>query len=83
MSFFSYYMDPRIISLHTIFGPQITFFGAYYIWGPSDQFLLIQYGGPSQVSFILYYMGPPLRSVSLHAIGGGGGHHRFQFFHKI
>ena len=40
------------------------------IWGPSDQFLLIQYGGPSQISFIVYYTGPPLRSVSLHAIGG-------------
>ena len=51
-------------------GPQITFF-AYYmgphrsvsfhtIWGPlSDQFHCLLYGHP-----------PPLRSVSLHAIGG-------------
>ena len=63
-------------------GPSDHFF-AYYIgalrslssltkWGPSDQFLLIQYGGPSQISFIVYYMPPPppLRSVSLHDIGG-------------
>ena len=65
---------------YTIWGPSDHFF-AYYIgaprslssrtiWGPSDQFLLIQYGGPSQISFIVYYMAPPLRSVSLHAIGG-------------
>ena len=29
------------------------------IWSPSDHFLLIQYGGPSQITFIVYYMGPP------------------------
>ena len=57
--FFVYYIGaPRSLSSLTI-------------WGPSDQFLLIQYGGPSQISFIVYYMGPsPFRSVSLHAIGG-------------
>ena len=70
-AFFSYYMEaPRIISLHTILGPPITFF-AYYmgplrsvsshtIWWPiSHQFHCLLYGPP-----------PPLRSVSLHAIGG-------------
>ena len=64
-------------------GPSDHFF-AYYIgaprsltiWDPSDHFLLIQYGIPSQISFIVYYMGPPpLRSVSLHAIWGGGPPH--------
>ena len=71
-AFFSYYMEaPRIISLHTILGPPITFF-AYYmgplrsvsshtIWWPiSHQFHCLLYGPPP----------PPLRSVSLHAIGG-------------
>ena len=56
--FFAYYIGaPRSLSSLTI-------------WGPSGQFLLIQYGGPSQITFIVYYMPPPLRSVSLHAIGG-------------
>ena len=69
--FFSYYMGaPRIIYLHTVLGPQP--FSSLTIWGPSDLFLLIQYGSPSQISFIVYYMGPPppLRSASLHAIWG-------------
>ena len=45
--FFAYYIGaPRSLSSLTI-------------WGPSDLFLLIQYGGPSQISFIVYYMGPP------------------------
>ena len=44
------------------------------IWGPLGSFLYILYWGP-QITFFAYYMGP-LRSVSLHAIGGGG-HHRF------
>ena len=66
--FFAYYIGaPRSLSSLTI-------------WGPSGKFLLIQYGGPSQITFIVYYMPPPLRSVSLHAIGG---HLRFIFFHKI
>ena len=44
--FFAYYIGaPRSLSSLTI-------------WGPSDQFLLIQYGGPSQISFVVYYMGP-------------------------
>ena len=71
---------PYVFFFHTIWSPSDHFF-AYYIgaprslssltiWGPSDQFLLIQYGGPSQISFIVYYTGLPLRSVSLHAIGG-------------
>ena len=62
-------------------GPQLTFF-AYYVRASSDQFLLIQYGGPSQISFFAYYMPPPLRLVSLHAIGGGGGTSD-QFLRKI
>ena len=39
---------------------------------PSDQFLLIQYGDPSQISSFAYFMPPTpsLRLVSLHAIGG-------------
>ena len=46
-SFFAYYIGaPRSLSSLTI-------------WGPSDQFLLIQYRGPSQISFIVYYMPPP------------------------
>ena len=57
--FFAYYIGaPRSLSLLTI-------------WGPSDHFLLIQYGGPSQISFVVYYIWAPLRSVSLHAIEGG------------
>ena len=45
--FFAYYIGaPRSLSSLTI-------------WCFSDQFLLIQYGGPSQISFIVYYMGPP------------------------
>ena len=72
-AFFSYYMEaPRIISLHTILGPP-------------DHFLRLLYGAP-QISFFSYNMvahltsvslftiwpspPPPLRSVSLHAIGG-------------
>ena len=72
---------PRIISLHTILGPP-------------DHFLCLLYGAP-QICFFSYNMGaplrsvslfticpPPLRSVSLHAIGGGATSHLF-FFHKI
>ena len=45
--FFAYYIGaPRSHSSLTI-------------WGPSGQFLLIQYGGPSQITFIDYYMPPP------------------------
>ena len=59
MSIFSYYMGaPPIISLHTILGPL-------------DHFLRLLYRAP-QISFFSYNMRPPLRSVSLHAIGGGG-----------
>ena len=70
--FFILYGGPQLISLHTILGPPDHFLRLQLltIWSPSDQFLLIQYGGPSQISFIVYYMRPPLRSVSLHAIGG-------------
>ena len=66
--------------------PQISFL-AYYIGAPahflrllygasSDQFLLIQYGGPSQISFFAYYVNfitiwSPLTSVSLHTIWEG------------
>ena len=71
---------PRIISLHTILGPP-------------DHFFRLLYGAP-QICFFSYKMGaplrsvslitiwdppPPLRSVSLHAIGGGG-HLTFRFF---
>ena len=43
--FFAYYIGaPRSLSLLTI-------------WGPSDHFLLIQYGGPSQISFYACYRG--------------------------
>ena len=68
--FFAYYIGaPRSLSLLTI-------------WGPSYQLLLIQYGSRSQISFIVYYMGPPpLRSVSLHAIGEGATTD-FSFFTK-
>ena len=84
MSFFSYYMGaPRIISLHTILGPPDHFLRLLY-GAPPDQFLLIQYGSPSQISFmcLLYEAPPPPRSVSLHAIGGGGGTTDFSFFTK-
>ena len=78
MSFFSYYMGAsRIISLHTILGPP-------------DHFLRLLYGAP-QISFFSYNMGDlsdqfhcllygptPLRSVSLHAIGGATTY--FSFF---
>ena len=67
--FFAYYIGaPRSLSLLTI-------------WGPSDHFLLIQYGGPSQISFVVYYWAP-LRSVSMHAIEGVGGTSDFSFFTK-
>ena len=69
MSFFILNGAPRIISFHTILGPP-------------DHFLRLLYGAP-QISFFSYNMGPlsnqfhcllycppPLRSVSLHAIGG-------------
>ena len=69
-------LAPRIISLYTILGPP-------------DHFLRLLYGAP-QISFFSYNMGaplrsvslftiwaPPLRSVSLHAIGG---HLTFSFF---
>ena len=72
---------PRIISLHTILGPP-------------DHFLRLLYRAP-QISFFSYNMGahlrsvslftiwaPLLRSVSLHAIGGGGGTTDFSFFTK-
>ena len=68
---FSYYMEaPRIISLHTILvhpdhflrllygAPQISFFSYNMVAHISDQF------------HCLLYAPPPLRSVSLHAIGG-------------
>ena len=85
MSFFSYYMDPRIISLHTIFGTpdhflrRLLYMGplrsvsSHTIWGSfSGQFHSLLYGPPPpQISFFACYR------------GGGGGHHRFQFFHKI
>ena len=55
--FFAYYIGaPRSLSLLTI-------------WGPSDHFLLIQYGGPSQISFYACYK-------------GGGGTSDFSFFTK-
>ena len=84
ISFFSYYGG--LLKLCLVFfmlcGDPLDHFFAYYIgaprslslltiWGPSDHFLLIQYGGPSQISFVVYY-GAPLRSVSMHAIEGGG-----------
>ena len=39
-------------------GRQLTLF-AYYMGAPSDQFLLIQYGGPSQISFFACYRARP------------------------
>ena len=65
--FFAYYIGaPRSLSSLTI-------------CGPSDQFLLIQYGGPLRsVSLFTIWAPPPLRSVSLHAIGGATTY--FSFF---
>ena len=73
MSFFILYEGPsdHFFAYYIGFGASRSL-SSLTIWDPSDQFLFIQYGGPSQISFIVYYMGPPppLRSVSLHAIGG-------------
>ena len=67
--FFSYYMGtPQIISLHTILGPQITFF-AYYM-GPLRSVSSHTILGPLSDQFRCLLYGPPLRSVSLHAIRG-------------
>ena len=53
--FFAYYIGaPRSLSSLTI-------------WGPSGKFLLIQYGGPSQITFIVYYMPPPPSQISFFA----------------
>ena len=68
ISFFTYYGGLLIPFFVLYEGPSDDFF-AYYIgaprslssltiWSPSDQFLLIQYGGPFQISFIVYYMWP-------------------------
>ena len=55
---FSYYMGAlRSFFAYDIGAPRS--FSSLTIWGPSDQFLLIQYRGPSQISFIVYYMPPP------------------------
>ena len=48
------------------------------IWvPPSGQFLRLLYGAPPQVSFFAYYIGDPLRSVSLLTIGAPP---QFSFF---
>ena len=85
ISFFSYYggLLKLCLFFFMLCGDPLDHFFAYYIgaprslslltiWGPSDHFLLIQYGGPFQISFVVY-SGAPLRSVSMHAIEGGGG----------
>ena len=65
--FFSYYMGAlRSFFLHTIFWTPRSL-SSPTISGPSDQFLLIQYGGPSQISFIVCYMPPPPPQISLFA----------------
>ena len=80
--FFSYYMrTPQIISLHTILGPQITFFVFYMgplrsvsshtIWGLlSDQFRCLLYGPPSD-QFLCMLLRGHLRFWFLHKIYGG------------
>ena len=94
ISFFSYYggLLKLCLFFFMLYGDPLDHFFAHYIgaprslslltiWGPSDHFLLIQYGGPSQISFVVYY-GAPLRSISMHAIEGGGGTSDFSFFTK-
>ena len=71
ISFFSYYggLLKLCLFFFMLYGDPLDNFFAYYIgaprslslltiWGPSDHFLLIQYGGPSQISFVVYYKGP-------------------------
>ena len=80
---------PPYVFFFILYGGPSDHFFAYYIgaprslssltiWRPSDQFLL------TQISFIVYYMGPPpLRSVPLHAIGGWGAPHILVFSQNI
>ena len=70
ISFFSYYggLLKLCLFFFMLYGDPLDHFFAYYIgtprslslltiWGPSDHFLLIQYGGPSQISFFACYRG--------------------------
>ena len=97
ISFFSYYGDLLKLCLFffMLYGDPLDHFFAYYIgaprslslltiWGPSDHFLLIQYAwGPLSDQFRCLLYGAPLRSISLHAIEGGGGDTSdFSFFTK-
>ena len=73
ISFFSYNMGApfRSVSLLTIcplpldqflnliYGPPIRLVSTLTIWGPSDRFLCIEFGGSSQISVFFYYMEPP------------------------
>ena len=51
--------DPlRSVSLHAILRPPAHFLRLLY-GSPLDQFILIQYRGPFQISFFIYYLGSP------------------------
>ena len=80
------------VFFHTIWGPS-DHFCAYYIgaprsffslttWGPSDQFFSYNMGAPLRLVPLFTIWAPPLRSVFLHAIGGGGGTSDFSFSTK-
>ena len=80
--FFILYGGPQIIFCTLYWGPQITFF-VYYM-GPLISVSFHTISVPLSDQFhCLLYAPPPFRSVSLHVIGGGGGHLRFYFFLKI
>ena len=76
--FFILYGGPQIIFCILYWGPQIIFF-AYYI-GPLRSASSHTISGPSQISFIVYYMAPP--QISFFACYRGGGTPDFIFFTK-
>ena len=80
LSFLAYGGSLKSVSSHSIWGPPQISFLTYY-GGPSDHFFAYYIGASRSLSSLTIYMGPsdqfhcllyapPLRSVSLHAIGG-------------
>ena len=48
--------------LRLLYGALLSLVSLITMWGPSDQFLCILFGSPSQISFFFYWMGSPLVS---------------------
>ena len=95
ISFFSYYgglLKLCLFFFHAIWGPLRSFLCILY-WGPQITFFAYNMGplrslsshtiwGPLSDQFRCLLYGAPLRSVSLHAIEGGGDTSDFSFFTK-